>query len=89
MPRSNYPIERKFNVRYDRGDGTSSLYLAIDVDNEREAQKWADEFSNRYVGKPYPNGKGWYPFTNVQVIEIKCPCGQAGFCLGHRDDCPY
>jgi hypothetical protein len=58
----------EYNVMYDRGDGTSSTYLLCWV-SKSEAVKWAKDFTERYVGKPYPNGKGWYPFNNVRVVS--------------------
>lgn len=57
-----------FNVAYDRGDGTTSTYLQSWVDKPT-AEVWAKKFTDKYVGKPYPNGKGFYPFCNVRVVS--------------------
>ena len=57
----------KYNVAYDDSKGNTYIYcqspmpLAI-------AEKYKDKFINRYVNKPYPNGKGYYDYHNVRVI---------------------
>jgi len=56
-----------YNILYDRGDGTTSLYLAANCDF-RTAELYRDMFKERYVGKPYPNGKGWYPFRDPVIV---------------------
>lgn len=59
-----------YNVEYDRGDGTKSLYLGLNVRTEAEAQLYADRFNEKYHGKPYPNGKGFYPFGKAYVVSV-------------------
>lgn len=59
-----------FNVAYDNpktGEKTI-LYLAEDCDHET-AIKWHTDFIRRYVGMPFPNGKGFYPYNNVRIVE--------------------
>lgn len=58
-----------YNVEYDAPDGTRR-YLAESCDHAT-ATKQCAVFTERYVGKPYPNGLGYYPFTNPRVVEIR------------------
>ena len=55
-----------YNIAYDIG-GETSLYLALDTDHET-AKEWLQKFVDKYIGKPYPNGKGFYPFTNARIV---------------------
>ncbi len=61
-------MKQSFNIRYDRGDGTFSHYLQCWVD-KATAEIYLAKFVEQYVGKPYPNGKGFYPFTNPRIVE--------------------
>lgn len=56
-----------FNVAYNAPDGVR-LYLSFNTTKEI-AEEWRDKFEAKYVGKPYPNGKGWYPFTHPRVVN--------------------
>lgn len=58
-----------FNVDYDAPRGTQR-YLALNAATRAEAEVYVKDFQRLYVGKPYPNGKGWYPFTNPRVVEV-------------------
>ena len=58
-----------YNVAYDH-NGNTKLYC-IDSMDHAEAERQLNNFIARYVGKPYPNGKGFYPFTNVRIVRIK------------------
>jgi hypothetical protein len=70
----------QYNILYDRGDGTSSLYLACNCDY-KTAQIFLMRFKTQYIGhnddegkyipKPYPNGKGHYPFTDPVIVGIR------------------
>jgi len=42
-------------------------YLGVWVDSYSTAKHYLKVFSDKYVGKPYPNGKGVYPFTDPKV----------------------
>lgn len=57
-----------FNVAYDH-NGQSKLYCVEAMDHN-EAERQLNNFISRYVGKPYPNGKGFYPFTNPRIVRI-------------------
>lgn len=59
----------KWNVKYDRGDGTSSFYLKQGTTFEIAARR-AASFDRQYVDKPYPNGLGSYPFVNPRVVRV-------------------
>jgi len=61
--------EQLFNVTYDRGDGTRSTYC-VEPMNYLMACVFAKRFTDKYVGKPYPNGKGHYPFKDVKVVPV-------------------
>lgn len=41
------------------------------VKTRAEAERHAEVFRNRYEGKPYPNGKGWYSCRNFRVVAIE------------------
>lgn len=67
-----HKFELEYNVYYDRPEGTSE-YLSIWCDRDT-AIKWLRYFRRKYVGKPYPNKKGYYPFTNARLVfRIKKP----------------
>lgn len=57
-----------FNVAY-RAKGRTRLYLMQSVATREEAEKWRNEFNRRFVGKPYPNGKGVYTFSHAWVVS--------------------
>ena len=59
-----------FNVEYDRGDGTVSRYCMVPLTTREQAEEVRKNFEDRYVGKLYPNGKGFYPFTNPRVVRV-------------------
>lgn len=66
-------MPKRFNIAYDRGDGTMSLYQMCDSDR-KTAERSLSAFKSRYENpdgtpRPYPNGKGFYPFSNPRVIE--------------------
>ena len=58
----------RFNVAYDAHDGVRH-YLTFDVD-KATAEAYCKKFADKYVGKPYPNGKGFYPFKNPRVVCV-------------------
>lgn len=57
-----------FQVVYDAPDGLRSY--CVQPMSESEAQAVCEKFRDKYVGKPYPNGKGFYPFKNPRVVRI-------------------
>lgn len=59
----------KYNVAYDGPEG-KHYYLA-ECTSKEVAEKECEKFRDKYVGKPYPNGKGWYPFTNPRVVLVR------------------
>lgn len=63
--------EACYNVAFDRGESTH-LHLGMQVTFD-VAQDYVSRFREEYVGKPYPNGKGWYPFTNPRVVIVTQP----------------
>lgn len=38
--------------------------------SHKEATNWAIVYRNKYIGKPYPNGKGHYPWTDFKVVKV-------------------
>lgn len=54
-----------FNVHYD-DNGQTKQYLLYGVDMDT-AKEYTNKFIEKYVGKPYPNGKGHYGFKNVTI----------------------
>lgn len=58
-----------YNVVYEAPDG-DRVYNMVPCDLAT-AQKTAIKFTERYVGKPFPNGRGWYPYKNVRVMLAK------------------
>ena len=63
-------MSTRWNILYDRGDGTSSMYLAAHCDYQT-AEKYLTAFVDRYVGKVYPNGEGMYPFSDPKIVGIR------------------
>lgn len=57
-----------FNVLY-INQGQPVRYLEAWVESREEAQRHCDSFNERYPGKPYPNGKGFYPYSRAKVIS--------------------
>lgn len=57
-----------FNVEYDTARGVHT-YLAHNCDRAT-AERLAVQCRERYVGKPYPNGKGVYDVTDVRVVSV-------------------
>lgn len=55
-----------FHVIYDSPEGISTYTLV--PTNKKEAEALCESFRERYVGKPFPNGRGFYPYTNPRVI---------------------
>jgi hypothetical protein len=65
----------RFNVAYEGADGKTRHYNTFDTSKDR-AELSLLQFKARYLnedgtGKPYPNGLGFYPFTNPRVVERK------------------
>lgn len=56
-----------WNVIYDTPYGTKT-YLMVNVDR-KTALYWARKCKEKYVGKPYPNGKGYYQVWKVRVVS--------------------
>lgn len=59
--------ERCFNVAFEGPSGATVLYLGMNSSYEQARQK-AEIFAETYVGKPRPDGKGFYQFTNPRVV---------------------
>jgi hypothetical protein len=59
-----------YNVAYDAPDGVRH-YLRDAVPTRELAEVYRAKFAARYVGKPYPNGRGWYPFTDPRVVRVR------------------
>lgn len=58
-----------FQVVYDAPDGLRTY--CVQPMTEHKANMVCESFRAKYVGKPYPNGKGYYPFTNPRVVRVK------------------
>ena len=60
-----------FNVHGVLADNSISLpFLGVNVKPE-VADKYAARYADKYVGKPYPNGKGWYPWIAFITMRIE------------------
>ena len=46
------------------------LMLGQPVNTLAEAKEWLKHYQ-KYVGKPYPNGKGFYPEQGYHIVEIR------------------
>lgn len=57
-----------WNVAADDENGHSQI-LCVDWMTSQAAEKVASHFVDNYVGKPYPNGKGYYTIANVRLIR--------------------
>lgn len=57
-----------FRVLYDAPDGIRSY--TVDPMELPVAIEQCLQFRSKYVGKPYPNGRGFYPFSNPRIIQI-------------------
>lgn len=65
-------ISLKYEVIYDRGNGTVSSYCLMPMDYDL-AEQMLVKFKQLYLnddgtGKAYPNGKGFYPFSNPRIV---------------------
>ena len=58
-----------FNIAYEKEDGRTFHYLCQPVPLE-QAREWLKKFRDRYVNKPYPNGKGFYKVSNPRIIRV-------------------
>jgi len=71
MPRrSNYPEQDAWNVAYTDERGDTKHYLACHVPTYEKALLYARSFNQKYGGKPYPNGKGFYSFSQAVPVRI-------------------
>lgn len=61
--------QQQFMVLYDDSKGVTHSYC-LDPMTRRVADGMAKRFTDLYVGKPYPNGKGSYDATNVRVVPF-------------------
>jgi hypothetical protein len=62
-----------YNVAYDAPDGWR-IYCMCWMDYA-SAERQLDNFKGLYLnedgtGKAYPNGKGFYPFSNPRIIQM-------------------
>ena len=57
-----------YRVLYNNGDEVRSY--TVDDMPKHIAERYLKRFKDTYVGKPYPNGKGFYPFTNPRVVPV-------------------
>ncbi len=48
----------------------SSPFCKCDMDR-KTAGEYAKSYAARYVGKPYPNGTGYYPWTAVITLPVE------------------
>ncbi len=61
-----------YNIVYEKSTNPGEIYTYLGVDSDYETcQKYLTIFYNKYVGKPYPNGKGWYPCINPRIARVK------------------
>jgi hypothetical protein len=60
-----------YNVAYDSpSDKTTRHYCDFPM-GRKDALKYLRLFRERYVGKPYPNGEGFYDFRNARLVELR------------------
>lgn len=60
-----------FNIEYVNMDTHATHYYLADPVPGDEAKAWLNVFVKKYVGKPYPNGKGMYPFCHARIVKVK------------------
>lgn len=60
-----------FNIAYEKEDGRTFHYLCEPVRTEQEAIKWLNKFREKYVGKPFPNGNGFYKVFNPRIVKVR------------------
>lgn len=65
-------MPKYYNIAYEKEDGRTFHYLCVPVELE-EARKWLKDFKDRYVDKPYPNGKGFYNVSNPRIVRVPGP----------------
>ncbi len=59
-----------WNVHGVMPDRSFSLpFLGVNVDRET-AKDWAYRYAKKYVGKPFPNGKGAYSWTAFVAMPV-------------------
>lgn len=56
-----------FNVYYQNKDTGRLCRYCVSPMPKDIAEKQRDAFNLRYPSKQYPNGKGWYPFSEAWV----------------------
>lgn len=62
-------LTHKYNVIAD--NWTNGKYcLGANVNTYEEAERYVSYYTQTYEGKPYPNGKGYYPFKNFRVVLV-------------------
>lgn len=57
-----------YNIFYE-SNGVTKSYLSVEVPYAK-AVEMLREFRTRYIGKQYPNKRGFYPFRNARVVRI-------------------
>jgi hypothetical protein len=60
----------RYNIAYEKEDGRTFYYLCEPVTTLEEARKWLNKFKDKYVDKPYPNGKGFYKVRNPRIVGV-------------------
>lgn len=62
-----------YNVAYDDTNGTK-LYLVCPVPTLEQAIFYMRICREKYVGKQYPNKRGFYDVRNVRIVTVdSCP----------------
>lgn len=59
--------QARFNVAHDDENGHTYI-VCVDWLTREAAESVAREYRERYVGQPFPNGKGHYKISNVRIV---------------------
>jgi hypothetical protein len=63
-------MARLYMVVYEDLKGVKHDYNAFPL-GRKDAMRYLRLFRSRFVGKPYPNGKGFYDYRNVRLVEVE------------------
>jgi hypothetical protein len=62
-------LTAKYNIAYDDITTGATRTYCVEWMPRAVAEIYLAKFVARYVGKPYPNGRGHYPFVNARIIR--------------------
>lgn len=56
-----------WNVYYENKESGRLCRYCVSPMDYSTAERVRDEFNSRYPDRRYPNGKGWYPFSQAWI----------------------